>query len=106
LFTVYCSKCDAENPEDAYYCLKCGAQLKVEEPPIRKVYEKEREEMCFSGPRGSLVGLFFGTLIILVGLVLLLQQYYPWITWGSVWPIFAIALGLIIIIGALTSKRR
>ena len=39
---MFCSKCDAENPEGAKFCSKCGADLTAEAAPL-KTGEKSSE---------------------------------------------------------------
>ena len=92
-----CSKCGAENTEDAKFCNGCGATLGHIE---RR--SKPRDE-CFGLPRGGAIfGLFIGAIIILSGLSSLLG-------WQIELGTFAIiAFGLLIVVGAiygLTRKR-
>jgi len=101
---VYCTKCGAENKDDARYCVKCGAPLYPSKEEARK-YEKEREEMCFGAQwTPGAWGLFFGIIIVFAGLVWLINQ-----TIGlgiEIWPLIAIAFGIMIIIGVLARPRR
>jgi len=105
---VYCTKCGTKNSDDAVVCVSCGERLETPrayaERPRR--YKYEREEMCFGPRTGAYWGIFFGFIIVLVGLFWLLQQleYIP--TTLEVWPLIVIALGIMILIGVLTRPRR
>jgi uncharacterized membrane protein YvbJ len=99
---VYCVKCGTKNEEDAKVCNKCGASLYAvgEGEHYRRV-----ESECFGIPRGNLVvGIFFGLIIIFLGISTLLNQVYninlPW------WPVVIILFGLLIIAGAVYRMRR
>jgi uncharacterized membrane protein YvbJ len=93
---VYCTKCGTENPDDATVCKNCGAPLN---PPIRSYGRRDREmdDWCFGGRGRNAWPLIIGVFIILIGLSSLLDQVYPWANFDNIWPLFLIALGLIII---------
>jgi ribosomal protein L40E len=101
---VYCSKCGAENEEDATVCKECGASLRR---PSTRVYRRRRaEDNCFGSRGGSnWFGLFIGAMIILAGLSQLLQGTYWWASWDRLWPIPVILLGLIIVFNALSKSK-
>lgn len=98
---VYCWKCGAENEEDAVNCAKCGANLSP--PPRRVSYRRSYEDdLCYGPRRGaSFIGIFFGILIILAGVISLLEHMVWWATWDRLWPILIVAFGLFIIASAL-----
>lgn len=101
---VFCSKCGAENEEDATVCKECGVSLRR---PSTRVYRRRRDDdLCF-GSRGGFnwFGLFIGCMIILAGLSQLLQDTYGWASLDRLWPIPVILLGLIIIFNALSKNR-
>jgi membrane-bound ClpP family serine protease len=63
------------------------------------------EDECFGIPHGGTVaGVFFGLIIMLVGISLLSQEVFgfqvPW------WPFVVILFGVLIIVGAMYSRRR
>jgi len=104
---VYCTKCGAENKDDAKYCIKCGASLweerrERERPEKYEKHEKEEREereMCFGAPvPRSFWGIFIGLIIILWGLSMLLHF--------EAWPLIIIALGILILISVLTRPKR
>lgn len=100
---VYCTKCGTENDDDALVCRNCGASIK---PPPYKVYRRRRDDdICFGGQRGVPVwGIIFGIFIILAGVISLLEREYRWASWDKLWPLFVVAIGLIIVINALTRR--
>jgi uncharacterized membrane protein YvbJ len=107
---VYCPKCGTQNPETNLYCSHCGSPLNQTQtsPSGETRYERRmrrREERGYS--RGYF-GLFFGLLIIFVGLVLLLEFYYPNIfpynfPW---WGIFILVVGVFLLIRWLSWSKR
>jgi len=69
---AYCSKCGNKNEEDADFCSKCGASL----TGIKK--EEDRcEEACVVGKHSPYASVFWGIIVILIGL---------WIIFGLVIP--------------------
>jgi len=97
---VYCWKCGAENDDKAVNCGSCGAPLY---PSTRREHRRRYEdELCFGPSRGfSLIGVFFGILIILAGVISLLEGVVWWASWRRLWPFVVILLGLIIIVNSL-----
>ena len=61
---VTCTKCGAENNDDAKFCNSCGASLRRIE---RR--DKHHKDECFGLPYGGAIfGLFIGFIIIIWGL--------------------------------------
>ena len=103
---VYCTKCATQNPDEAAYCIKCGAALEVAQRERWEKREKGEGPECF-GVRwsGRDWGLLWGIIIILAGVIWLSQQYIPQISWGGILPFIVIAFGVIIIIKVLSRPR-
>ncbi len=100
---VYCTKCGANNADDAQVCAECGAPLY----PVRKQRETYRrhEEECFGLPRGgAVVTLVIGVIILFAGVAFLLSEVYqisiPW------WPFILIIFGILIVLGAIRGLGR
>ena len=107
---VYCTKCGTKNGEDAVVCVKCGASLAAAPAwrPERKRREKEEQE-CFGLPHGgAIVGLIFGALIIIAGLIFALQEWnvIEEVDWDLIWPFIVIIFGILVIAGALYGLSR
>lgn len=124
---VYCTKCGAQNDDDADHCSSCGASLQVarrerrgweeeietraEEIETRaeefgervEKWGRDMEDECFGLPGGgSIVGILFGLAIMLLGA----RELFHWkIDFG---PLAIIAVGVLILAGALyqQNKRR
>jgi uncharacterized membrane protein YvbJ len=94
---VYCTKCGAENSEDAQNCSKCGASLNP--APYRATRRYREEDMCFGG-RNYMWSIILGLFIIMVGASSLLGGNM----WDRLWPMFIILLGVIIIASAIMKK--
>lgn len=120
---VYCKKCGTQNSPTDTYCIKCGTPI---EETTKKSWEKQIEdgaedfsrraeqwgqdfgkraqEDCFGlAINPALIGLILGIFVIIAGILLIMG--IPFLrVFGSV---LIIALGLIILIGALkTSKKK
>ena len=113
---VYCTVCGTKNEDDAKVCSNCGAPLYSP----KKVHSRKdncfgpREEWegeCFGVPHGSvIIGVFFGALLILIGLLWLFSIYYEWIgiekIVSSIIPLVVILVGLFIVVGILHRLSR
>ena len=101
---VYCPKCGTENEDDGKFCIQCGAPLYEEgtEEVCVGPRERERVEECFGLPyRGAIVGIVFGLLIIIWGMLWLFHQMGVIPEIVDVWPFAVIVIGILIIAGAL-----
>ncbi|HIH62013.1 MAG TPA: zinc ribbon domain-containing protein [Methanobacteriales archaeon] len=97
---VYCPKCGKKNEEDAEFCSSCGTPLKT--TPRRDTCfgrpEERYKDECFGLPHGGLiVGVIFGTLLIIIGISAMLKIDIGYI----IGPSIMIIIGILIIIGAL-----
>lgn len=99
---VYCSRCGTQNADDATNCKNCGAPLGGDYGArYRRRYEHDR----FRAERGvSFTGIFFGTFILLVGLIWLLSGQVEWLSWDRFWPLVAILFGLMILVRAIVRR--
>lgn len=115
---VYCTKCGAENEDDAKTCVSCGEPLQIsgvrsrswdEEFEVRveefgeraEEFGKRMERECFGLPEGNtIIGVLFGLAIILVGL----RELFGWNI--DLRSYAAIILGLLIIAGTLYSQGK
>ena len=102
---VYCTECGNENEEDAKFCVNCGVSLYFEEKEDECFgWEKRVEDECFGLPHGgAIMGIIFGTIIVLGGLSLLLSNVLDWRWIGS---FMVIAVGVLIIAGAIYGFTR
>jgi len=100
---VYCQKCGAQNEDDTVNCKSCGEPLR--QPTYTRARRRFEEDACF-GTRGGVPiwGVIFGLLIVLWGVTSLLGNVYSWASWDRLWPLFVIAIGLLIVFNVL-SKR-
>ena len=100
---VYCTKCGAENEDDAVECKSCGEPMKG--PVYRRDRRRFEDDVCF-GTRGGVPiwGVLFGLLIVVWGLTSLLGTAYSWASWDNLWPVFIIAFGLLIIFNVLSRR--
>jgi uncharacterized membrane protein len=59
------------------------------------------EDNCFGGRDRSSGPIFFGVIIILVGLSSLLEKTYSWARFDNLWPVIIIAIGLLVVYNAM-----
>lgn len=62
---AYCSKCGVQNPDESTFCSKCGASLKAPMMGREMGHDKQCENECAGGPRGS--SIFWGIFIVIIG---------------------------------------
>ncbi len=106
---VYCTKCGTKNEEDAAVCVKCGASLVARPAWRRERRRREKEEQeCFGLPHGgAIVGLVFGVIIIIAGIIFVLQETgVVTEAWDILWPFIIIIFGILILAGALYGYSR
>ena len=100
---VYCSNCGAENEDDALNCKECGASLR--RPTYRRYRRRHEDDFCFGAGGGApTLGILFGLLILLLGVSSLLGSVFRWAVWGRLWPLFIIAIGLLILSNAFSRR--
>lgn len=109
---TYCPKCGTKNEDDAVYCNKCGAPLDITKKGYEKDMNKHCEEECAGGKGGRGWAIFWGIIIILIGLAIIfevilkgLSSTYPdllgWVNKVEFGWIFAGVIALFIILFGL-----
>jgi len=78
--------------------VKKGAEDVIEE--VKEHFDSESHSHV-SRKNEKLLG---GIIIIVIGIIFLLNSFFPWIAIGNLWPLILIVVGLIIIVQAF--KRR
>jgi uncharacterized membrane protein YvbJ len=96
---VYCTKCGTENEDDAEVCKNCGASLS---PPAYRTRRRDwdYDDECFGGRDRMTWPLLIGAFLILMGLSTLLEDMFWWAGWDTLWPLFIIAIGVMIVSNA------
>ena len=97
---MYCTKCGTENLDDANMCTNCGSSLNIQ-PVRRRRNDWDMEDNCFGDRDISSAPIFFGVIIILVGLSSLLEKTYSWARFDNLWPVIIIAIGLMVVYNAM-----
>ncbi len=100
---VYCPNCGKQNPDDAKYCNNCGVSLVTGRRDANKEWEDRCGNEC-SG-RGRSGAIFWGIIVVLIGLWILfefgiqnisgLPAWIYDISWG--W-IFGVVIGLAVLV--------
>jgi uncharacterized membrane protein YvbJ len=115
---VYCAKCGIKNEDDATFCKSCGASLTGSKPEYDRHRDQRCEEECAGGKSGRGWAMFWGVIIILIGLAILFEvvlkdmaKSYPtqlsWVTsvqWNWIFA-FVVAIFIIIFGLRIISKR-
>ena len=109
---VYCQRCGRQNADDAKFCNSCAAPLAPTYMERRKAREDECEQECpASGRRAP---LFWGVIIVLIGLMIALEgmRNVPGMreTFAQVefWWIIPLVIGIAIIVFgvAMVTRKR
>ncbi len=95
---AYCAKCGTKNEDDAEFCKKCGASL----TGVIKGHEKDDDCVCSGSKQNPLVPVFWGVVVILIGLWIVISFVVPdpylplglrdFSFWGLIVLIIAIAV--------------
>jgi uncharacterized membrane protein YvbJ len=97
---VYCTKCGTENEDNAETCKNCGASLSL--MPYRyKSRNWDAGDDCFGGRSRTTWPIIIGAFLILLGLSSLLEGTFWWASFDKLWPLFIIAIGVLIVSNAL-----
>lgn len=78
--------------------VKKGAKNVVEE--VKEHFESE-EPSYRSDKNRRILG---GIIIVTIGLIFLLNGFFPWVGWNKLWPIILIAVGIIMMVHAFKKK--
>lgn len=90
----YCSKCGAQNADDAGFCSKCGTQLQSAQnaPVVNNYYygRHRHRDRGASGQEGPHIGaLIVAAIVIVAGLGI----FYPDLPWQYFWGALLLMLG-------------
>jgi ribosomal protein L40E len=95
---TYCSKCGTKNEDDAEFCKKCGLTLSGK---IKK-HESDDDCVCGSDKQNPFVSVFWGIVVILFGLWVIVNFVIPkdslpaglhdFTFWGFLLIVFALAI--------------
>ena len=104
---VYCAKCGQKNDDAAEFCSQCGAKLHPSQKEYEKEWEDRCERECAGGKDGKGPSLFWGAIVIIIGLWIIFefviknlasfQDLPPVIQNFEFWWVIALIIGLAII---------
>jgi hypothetical protein len=105
----YCQNCGTKNTEGAEICVNCQQPLyDTRRRRTRRdgCYGEERpEQECFGLPHGGIiVGILFGSLLLIAGVLLILQNVFGIainVNGGLIGPLVIIAIAILILAGAI-----
>jgi hypothetical protein len=110
----YCQNCGTKNEEGVQVCINCREPLyDTRRRRTRRdgCYGEERpEQECFGLPHGGIIfGIFFGLLLLIVGVGLILQNVLGIainVNEALIGPVVLIFIAILIIAGAIYQLRR
>ncbi len=65
----------------------------------------DMEDNCFGGQDKTTWPIIFGGFLILLGLSTLLDDVFAWFSFDTLWPVFIIGIGLLIVSNAMKKRR-
>ena len=71
---TYCAKCGTKNEDDAAFCKKCGSSLNG---AIKRTHDKDDDCVCSGSQQNPMVPIFWGVVIILIGLWIIISFVIP-----------------------------
>ncbi len=96
---MFCSKCGAENPEDAKACSKCGAELAVSAGPPEGEAKPEAETSI--GLSANVAGLLCYVLGWITGIIFLVMEnkskFVKFHAWQSIMTFGVLSVVLLIV---------
>ena len=87
-----------EERENIKEKIKKGTKNVIEEV---KVHFESEEHSHKSEKNRRILG---GIIVIAIGLIFLLNGFFPWVGWGRLWPVILIAVGITIMMKAFKKK--
>ena len=108
---AYCPKCGKKNEDDAEFCSKCGNPLGDSKKDREKEWENRCEEECAGGKHSRGAPVFWGIVIILIGLWIIFGLVIPetslgdnlpdWLVTFEWWWLIGLVIAIAIIITGL-----
>ena len=89
---------DFEERENIKEKVKKGAKNVIEE--VKEHFESEELSHKSEKSRRILGGI----IVIAIGLIFLLNGFFPWVGWNKLWPIILIVVGITVMIRAFKKK--
>lgn len=113
----YCHNCGTKNDEGVQYCINCQQPLydtrrkRARRDDCDGCYGDEGpEQECFGLPHGGIiVGVIFGLLLLIAGVILIFQNVLGIainINGQLIWPVMLIVFAVLVIAGAIYQMRR
>ncbi len=105
---MFCSKCGAENPDDAKFCLKCGAALGVVTAPSQASRQDSGLSPNVAGLLCYVGGWISGIVFLVIAKKDKFVRFHAWqsiMTFGVLTVVQVIVLGILAAIGAAAHSR-
>ena len=104
---VYCTKCGTDNEEEVEVCTSCGSSLRA---PSQKYIRHDRDwewnwDDNWGRRRSRTWPLIFGGFLIMLGLSQLLEDVFWWFSFDTLWPVFLIGIGLVVVSKGMKKRR-
>ncbi len=77
----------------------------IHEPRKYRSRNRDLDDECFGGRGRSNFPLIFGAFLVLIGLSSLLEDVVPWLNIDTLWPLFLVGIGLLIVTNGMNKRR-
>ena len=98
---AYCSKCGNKNEDDAKFCSKCGASLEASVKDRKRDHDDRCEEECAIGKHSPYAPIFWGLIVIIIGLWIIFSLIIPQTEFASTLPSWLVNFDFWWIIGII-----
>jgi uncharacterized membrane protein YvbJ len=98
---TYCSKCGNKNVDNAKFCNKCGATLDNSIKDHKKDHDDRCEEECAIGKQSPYAPIFWGLIVIIIGLWIIFSLVIPQTEFASSLPSWLVNFDFWWIIGII-----
>jgi len=98
---TYCSKCGNKNEDDAKFCAKCGGSLDISAKDRKKDHDDRCEEECAVGKHSPYAPIFWGAIVIIIGLWIVFSLVIPQTELANSLPSWLVDFDFWVIIGII-----
>ena len=105
---VYCTKCGTDNEEEAEVCTSCGASLRTSSNRVvrhGRDWDWDWDDNWSRRRHGNTWPLLFGGFLIMLGLSQLMEDMFWWFSFDTLWPVFLIGIGVVVISNGMKKRR-
>ncbi len=105
---VYCTKCGTDNEEETEICTNCGTSLRTSSKQVvrhGRDWDWDWDDNWSRRRHSNTWPLIFGGFLIMLGLSQLLEDVFWWFSFDTLWPVFLIGIGLVVVSNGMKKRR-